>query len=177
LIGRSGKARDSMFELKRLHKDALPAAMAKAERYRLLNEAREAESICRDVLAVDPGREDAMVLLILALSDQFIHRLGPTWSEARALAASLKDAYARSYYDGILHERRAKAHMKSGRAGARHGAYNDFRHAMERFEEAASAAPSGDDSALLRWNTCARILNDDPSIMPAPDSTTPAMLE
>ena len=166
-----------MYELKRLHKDALSAAMAKAERYRLLNEAREAESICRDVLAVDPGRDETKVLLILALSDQFIHRLSETWSEAGALAASLGDSYARAYYDGILHERRAKAHMKSGRAGARHGAYHDFRHAMERFEAAAASAPAGDDSALLRWNTCARILNGDPSIAPEAGSSVPAMLE
>jgi hypothetical protein len=166
-----------MFELRKLHKDAIAGAMAKAERYRLLNEAREAESICRDVLAVEPGRADATTLLILSLSDQFIHRLAETWTEACDLAGALPDAYARAYYDGILHERRAKARMKSGRAGARHGAWDDFRHAMSRFEEAAAVAPAGDDSALLRWNTCARILNGDPSIAPEPEGTVPSMLE
>jgi hypothetical protein len=166
-----------MFELKRLHRDALAAAMAKAERYRLLNEAREAESICRDVLAVDPGRDEAKVLLVLALSDQFVHRLADTWTEAGALAKSLADPYTRAYYDGILHERRAKAHLKSGRAGARHAAYEDFRHAMERFEEASASAPTGDDAALLRWNTCARFLNDHPSLKPDAEAQMPSMLE
>ena len=166
-----------MFELKRLHKDALPAALAKAERYRLLNEAREAESICRDVLAIDPASSDAQVLLILALSDQFIHRLAETWSEAGALAGSLADPYARAYYDGIIHERRAKALLKSGRAGARRGAYDDFRYAMARFEEAAASAPAGDDAAILRWNTCARILNTSPESKPDEESPVPSMLE
>ena len=36
-------------------KDAVPAALAKAERYRLLNEPGEAESICLDVLQIDPA--------------------------------------------------------------------------------------------------------------------------
>ena len=166
-----------MHELKRLHKDALPAAMTKAERYRLLGEAREAESICRDILAVDPAHAEAKILLILTLSDQFIHRLGETWTEATTLTGTLTDAYARAYYDGILHERRAKAHLKSGRAGARRGAYDDFRHAMTLFEEAAAKAPAGDDGALLRWNTCARILNSHPQFKAAPEEKKLDFLE
>ena len=42
-----------MFELKPISTAAIPRAVAKAERYRLLNEPQEAESICRDVLRVD----------------------------------------------------------------------------------------------------------------------------
>ena len=37
-----------MPELKQLHKEAIPSALEKAERYRLLNEPGEAESICHD---------------------------------------------------------------------------------------------------------------------------------
>ena len=44
-----------MFELKPLSQKPLPAALAKAERYRLLNEPSEAESICQDILAVEPA--------------------------------------------------------------------------------------------------------------------------
>ena len=166
-----------MYELKPLHRNALPAALAKAERYRLLNEPREAESICRDVLAVDSASDEAKVLLILALSDQFPHRAASVWAEGVALVQLLHDQHARSYYRGILHERRAKSRMKTGTVGARYGAYDDLRHAMECFEEAASCAPPGDDGALLRWNTCARILNADPSLMPAPETNDGAMLE
>ena len=59
-----------MFELKPLSKDAIAGALAKAERYRLLNEASEAESICLDVLNIDPANQDALVTLLLALTDQ-----------------------------------------------------------------------------------------------------------
>jgi hypothetical protein len=153
------------------------AALTRAERYRLLNEAREAESIARDVLAVEPGNEPALVVLILALSDQFPHRLAETWSEAGALVGALRDPYARSYYRGILHERRAKAALKSGRLGARQGVYEDLRRAMDHFEKAAASAPEGDDSAILRWNTCARALNSDPSLQPSDERAEPTMLE
>lgn len=166
-----------MFELKRLHRDAIPAALAKSERYRLLNEAREAESIARDILAVDPGSDEARVLLILALTDQFPHRLAETWNEAKELVGTLRDPYASAYYLGILRERRAKAALKTGRVGVRHGVYEDLRQAMVCFEQAAACAPKGDDSALLRWNTCARVLNSDPSLQPADDRTEPMMLE
>jgi hypothetical protein len=166
-----------MYELKRLHRNAVPAALARAERYRLLNEAREAESIARDILAADPGNLEARVLLILALTDQFPHRLAETWAEADALVGALGDPYSLAYYRGILHERRAKSRLKAGRVGSRHGIYDDLRHAMDLFEKAAAFAPEGDDSALLRWNTCARALNSDPSLQPAHESDEPTMLE
>src|SRR5579864_3525344 len=58
-------------ELKTLSLEAVPRALAKAERYRLLNEPGEAESICRDALDADPDNQDALVMLLLALTDQF----------------------------------------------------------------------------------------------------------
>jgi len=48
--------------------------LTKAERYRLLNEPEEAESICRDILDVDPTHEAALVNFLLALTDQFPRR-------------------------------------------------------------------------------------------------------
>ena len=54
-----------MFELKPLSKNAIPAALAKAERYRLLNEPMQAASICEDVLRVEPDNAAARVALIL----------------------------------------------------------------------------------------------------------------
>ena len=165
-----------MFELKRLHKDALPAALAKAERYRLLNEPREAESICRDVLAADPDNQDARVLLVLALTDQFVRGLGATLAEADSCASELRDPYARAYYHGIIQERRAKAILRSHVPRAHHGAYEALRRAMELFDEAAALAPPGEDAAILRWNTCARMLNADPSLRPHSDADEPPLL-
>ena len=60
-----------MFELRPLSTTAIPAALAKAERYRLLNEPSEAESICLDILAVDPAHQDALTMMLLAITDQF----------------------------------------------------------------------------------------------------------
>src|SRR5262245_5730837 len=57
-----------MFEPKPISRDAIPAALAKAERYRLLNEPLEAESICLDVLQIDGANQDAIVMLLLALT-------------------------------------------------------------------------------------------------------------
>src|SRR5687768_15181480 len=53
--------------LKKMHADAVPAALKKAEHYRLLNEPMQAESICRDILEVDPGHKQAIITLVLAL--------------------------------------------------------------------------------------------------------------
>ena len=60
-----------MFELKRLSTAAIPAALAKAERYRLLNEPEAAQSICDDILTADADNFDAVRMLILALTDTF----------------------------------------------------------------------------------------------------------
>ena len=60
-----------MFELKHIGPEAIPAALDKAERYRLLNQPDAAESICEDVLAVDPDNQPALITLLLALTDQF----------------------------------------------------------------------------------------------------------
>ena len=99
-----------MFELKRLSPAGVEAALAKVERYRLLNEPWLAESICRDVLAVEPDNKQALVMLILALTDQF----GTTGSkalfkEARDLVEQLDDDYERAFYEGIVCERRGQA--------------------------------------------------------------------
>ena len=58
-----------MFQFKSLHHDAIPAALEKAHRYRLLNEPQQAESICEDVLRLQPENQDALATLILALTE------------------------------------------------------------------------------------------------------------
>src|SRR5262245_54777237 len=62
----------AMFDLKALSSEAVPRALAKAERYRLLNEPGEAESICLDALVADPDNQEAIAILLLALTDQFV---------------------------------------------------------------------------------------------------------
>src|SRR5213595_3538201 len=60
-----------MFELRPITPDAIPRALDKAERYRLLNEPSDAESICLDILRIDPDNQKALVAMLLAVTDQF----------------------------------------------------------------------------------------------------------
>ena len=147
-----------MPELKRLHQDAISAALEKAERYRLLNESGEAESICLDILAVDPENQQAIVTLLLALTDRFEKGYGVSDTQAKELIARLKSAYDRTYYSGIVAERRAKVKLRQNTPDCRFQAYDLFRDAMNYFEKAEAIRPAENDEALLRWNTCARII-------------------
>jgi hypothetical protein len=147
-----------MFELKPLSEEGIPAALEKAERYRLLNEAREAESICLDILEIDPDNQPALVILLLSITDQFGHRMSHEVKQARGLLPRLRDAYERAYYAGIVSERQAKAILRRGAPDSHPQAYHWFRDAMDHFEQAESIRPPGNDDALLRWNTCVRLI-------------------
>ena len=147
-----------MFELKRLSEDAIPAALEKALRYRLLNEPHEAESICQDVLNVDSKNQEALVLLLLALTDTFSDGHAAGARQAQEVLSRLEDAYERAYYAGIICERQAKARLLQGHPGASHDAYEYLNEAMEWFEKAEALRPPNNDDALLRWNTCARMI-------------------
>ena len=143
-------------KLKSISPAGVPAALAKAERYRLLNEPGEAESICRDVLALEPDNQMALRLLGLTLTDQFNGTGSDRYGEAARVFESLADPYERLYYGGILHERRAKAQLKGG--SFPHTLLVLFEEAMQCFAEAEKIRPSGNDDAILRWNRCVRIL-------------------
>jgi len=166
-----------MYELKPLSKEAIPAALEKAHRYRLLNEALEAESICRDILAADPGNQEATVTLLLALTDQLEERPSPCLEQARQLLPQISDAYGRHYYAGIICERRAKAQLKRGGLHAGYIAHDWFKEAMEHFEKAGAIRPPGNDGAILRWNTCARILMSHPHLQAGPQERWEPPLE
>ena len=155
-----------MFELKTLSPEAVPRALAKAERYRLLNEPGEAESICLDALAADPDNQEAVAMLVLALTDQFVEDPSRV-SEAWSTVARLRDEYERAYYSGIIHERRAKALLAHGtpRGGSR--AYEWLREAMSSYERAEAIRPQNNDDALLRWNACARLIMQDRHLEPS----------
>lgn len=166
-----------MFELKPLSPAAIPQALAKAERYRLLNESWEAESICLDILAVDPTHQDAIVMLILAISDQFPSRGAEAAERARALLPRLTDEYHRLYYEGIIWERRGKALLDAEHAGSGGAVYEWLRDAMDCFERAAACRPPGNDEAILRWNTCVRMLERHPHLRPREEKGEVQLLE
>jgi hypothetical protein len=167
-----------MFTLKPLSADAIPSALAKAERYRLLNEPGEAESICLDVLEIDPANQDAVITLILALTDQFPHESSSkTITRAGDLASRLTDEYDRAYYSGIVRERRAKTVLQHQRYGATVNAIDWLKEAMALYERAEAIRPAHNDDAVLRWNACARLLMRLPEIQPDLSETEPIQLE
>jgi hypothetical protein len=147
-----------MFVLKPLSREAIPAALERATRYRLLNEPAEAESICLDVLRAEPDNQQALVVLLLALTDRFNKGYGVSDTQTQELLLRLQGGYDRAYYAGIICERKAKAQLHQGSPGSGFTAYELFRNAMDWFEKAEAIRPAGNDEALLRWNTCARII-------------------
>jgi tetratricopeptide (TPR) repeat protein len=164
-----------MFELKPIEKGSIPRAIEKAERYRLLNEPVEAESICRDILEVDPQNQKALIVLLLALTDQF--ETGIPVSDAQEILAGLGTEYDKAYYAGIICERRGKALMDQGSHGSGFVAYDWFLQAIRWYEKAASIRPKDNDDSILRYNTCVRILNRNPDLKPSLDERIELPLE
>ena len=152
------------FELKPLRAASIPGALQKAERYRLLNEPWQAESICQDVLAVDPNHQQALITLLLALSDQFGRGLEGRVREAKEVLARITGEYEKAYYAGIIAERQGNFQLRKRVPGSGFGAYDLFREAMTFYEQAEKLSPAGNDSAVLRWNTCARRLMRNPAL-------------
>ena len=166
-----------MFSLKRISPSGVPAALQKAERYRLLNDSSAAESICRDIVEIEPDNQQALVVLLLAITDQFGDDLGDSVRRAREVLPRLKDEYKRAYYAGIISERRAKAQRRQSIPGSGSMAYESFRDAMEWYEKAEAMRPAGNDEAILRWNTCARVLAADDHLRPRPAEQYEPVLE
>ena len=164
-----------MFDLKPISPEAIPVALEKAERYRLLNEPWQAESICRDILRIDPEHDLALVMLLLALTDQF--GKGVTAAQAREVLVRLKGGYERAYYAGIISERWAEALIRKGSPGVGFIAYETLREAMGHYERAEDLRPEGNDDALLRWNTCARILMRNKDLRPRGEEVFEPALE
>jgi len=157
--------------LKSISKSGIPEAIAKAELYRYLNEPEEAESICRDILAVDADHQLARRMLGLAITDQFTGAADDRYAEVQSIFASLRDPYERNYYTGLLQERRAKAQLHSGCAA--HILLPLVEEALRCFSEAERIRPAGNDDSILRWNRCVRLLESRPefhAVHPGPEA-------
>ena len=145
-------------ELKPITREGIPTALQKAERYRLLNDSSAAESICLDILEVEPSNQQALITLLLSITDQFGEELSEGVRRAREVLPRLQDDYKRAYYAGIICERRATAQLHRSALGAADIAAEWFREAMGWYERAEAIRPTGNDEAILRWNTCVRLL-------------------
>ena len=149
-----------MLNLKPLSKEAIPAALEKAMRYRLLNEPGNAESICLDVLRLESDNQEALIALLLAMTDRADKGYAIGDTQIKEVLARITDEYERVYYSGIVAERYAKVQLNQGTTYSKFIAYDSLREAMALFEEAEEIRPHGNDDAILRWNTCARMIHN-----------------
>src|SRR5438067_11146702 len=151
-----------MLELKPISSQGIPKAIAKAERYRLLNEPQEAESICLDILRVGPDHQEVLAILLLAITDQFgkNHEVGP--EHAKRALGKLSGEYERAYYAGVIAERWGKARLR----GKDHPSLVSgfFAEAMDWYAKAIASSPAGNDDAILRWNACVRFIQQNPQL-------------
>jgi hypothetical protein len=154
------------FDLKPIHADAIPEALEKAQRYRLLHEPAQAESICLDILAVDRFHQQALVILLLAITDQFAEGVSPR--RAREILPRMEREYDRDYYAGIICERLARAEVQGGRHGSSFSAYELLTDAMNHYERAQHSRPPNNDDSILRWNACVRFLTQHSNLRPRP---------
>ncbi|MFO0813639.1 MAG: hypothetical protein U0796_10500 [Gemmatales bacterium] len=166
-----------MSQLKPITRGGVPAALEKAKQYRVLNEPAAAESICQDILCVDDQHEEARITLLLALTDQFEETLNSGAQLAKEVLYQLKDPYHRAYYHGLICERQALSHLKRGAPQAGYIAYEWLEDAMHWYQAAEAIRPAGNDDAILRWNTCVRLLERHPEIKPRLEETYEPSLE
>jgi hypothetical protein len=155
------------FKPKRISREAIPEALQKVKRYRLLNEPAHAESICLDILNIDPDNQATLVLLLLSLTDQFCNGMSP--SRAREVVPKLKSEYDREYYCGMIWERSAQALLRRCSPNSSFAAYDEYVKAMACYERAEKLRTPGNDDSILRWNTCARVLNGNPNLRAHPE--------
>jgi len=147
------------YDLKPISKEYIPRAIQKAVRYRLLNQSWAAESICLDILEVDPENQQVLGMLVLALTDLHSGVSASGMKRAKEYLARITDEYQRTYYAGMVAERRALSLIGQGGMGSGPMAHDALREAMSLYEKAEKIRPAGNDDAILRWNTCARVLS------------------
>ncbi len=152
-----------MKDLKRISAASIPRALELAERYRLLNEPEQAASICEDVLEVEPDNQQALIALLLALSDAFGGPLRTDYRVAEKVVERLGSPYEKTYYRAVVYERWGRSKLEQG--APKHVAGEWLRRAMELYRQAEPMRPEGDDAALLRWNCCARLMARIPKLM------------
>ena len=155
------------YQHKKIARESIPTALEKAERYRLLNQPDQAESIALDILAVAPEHKGALRELGLALTDQFA--LHPErFGEVLRVFSRIDDPYETPYMLGLAHERLCRAQLGTG--AATETLVGLIEDALRYYAEAEARRPPSNDDALLRWNSIIRLLERHPHLRPAPQS-------
>lgn len=148
---------NTLMSLHRIGETSIPAALDKAKQYRSLLEPQQAESICLDILEISPEHNEARIVLILALTDQFTHS-GTHIDQKQVLKLinALPEKYQRLYYRGIVDERRGRALLRESMS--RSFAYDYFMQAVDHYDQAHTCHPEHNDDAILRRNACIRTM-------------------
>jgi hypothetical protein len=144
-------------KLHNIHSGAIESAIEKAEQYRSLLEPEIAESICLDILHIDPEQQQALIIYILSLTDQ-VNQMEKQ-SQIKAIQRSidkLQGEYQRLYYTGLLNERRARFMMTQPMSQS--FAYDYFYEALQAYHKARGIRPDDNDETILRWNSCIRTI-------------------
>lgn len=151
------------YEFKRIAPESIPAALAKAEKYRDLNQPEQAESIARDVLVVSPEHKGALRELGLSITDQFAQH--PEWfRDAEEIFRRIADPYETPYLIGLAHERLCRALLRTSTAAETLAGL--WAGAMRHYAAAERVRPAGNDDAILRWNSLVRLLERHPQLDP-----------
>jgi hypothetical protein len=153
-------------QLKPITKQGVAAALLKGHRYRVLNDSIAAESICLDVLAIEPENVEALVMHVLAITDQFAAGHAEDLARAGAAVGRLGDPYKHAYYNGVIAERWANSVLRRAVPRAAEMAFDWIEKALAWYAKAEHTRPAGNDEAILRWNTCVRMLQRDPHLKP-----------
>jgi len=140
-----------------IHAESIELALDRARQYRSLLEPEIAESICLDILNIEPENQAALVVYILALTDQIsISGSQSPFQDIETAISKLSSEYKQSYYSGIVLERRARFMLTQPMSRA--FAYDYFIKALECYQQAEQMRPDHNDEAILRWNSCVRTI-------------------
>lgn len=156
----------SELQLKKISPEYITKALDKAEKYRMLNHPKTSESICRDVLEIDPHHQDAIVQLIISITGQFSNPgkyPGTKLKNAQEWVSKLDNEYLRLYLSGLILERWAKAKVRD-LPGT--DIYEYLHEATEFYEKAEKIRPADDESVILHYNFCVRFIDRHPHIKP-----------
>ena len=75
----------------------------------------------------------------------------------------------------MISERRGQALLAQGGMGSGGMAYESLKEAMALYEKAEAIRPAENDDAILRWNTCARVLSGNSHLAPSSEQYEPAL--
>ena len=167
-----------MIKFKIIKQETIPSALEMAKRYRMLNEPEVAQSICQDILTIDPDNQEALITLLLALTDNIsVIGKNSSFDKAKEVVQELSSDYCKAYYSGIIYERKAKYHLKQESPGSGAVAYTWFLEAMKAFGTALRSCDPDNQDAILRWNSCARFINSHPEVKPDDADQTEMLLD